>query len=168
MALKKKPHLELFFACPLSLISLCIQEGNLVLYLNAKDEHQVENHLLSQKIRPGGKWTPAHCRAQHKIAIIIPYRDREEHLLNFLYNMHALFARQEIDYGVYVIEPHPKLKFNRGVLFNIGFIESNKDGDWQCHAYHDVDLISEDDRTLYTCYSNPIHIAHRINKNSYE
>ncbi len=132
-------------------------------------EKLVKYNLLNQKIEIGGQWKPSYCQAHHKIAIIIPYRNRKKHLLNFLNTMHALFARQEIDYGIYVIEPHAKLKFNRGLLFNIGFIESNKDAHdkWQCHSYHDVDLISEDDRTLYACYRNPIHISHRINKNTY-
>lgn len=58
----------------------------------------------------------------------------------------------------------------RGVLFNIGFIESNIDANdkWQCHAYHDVDLISENDKLIYQCYNNPFHLSYRISKYDYK
>jgi hypothetical protein len=83
--------------------------------------------------------------------------------------MHPLFARQQIEYGIYVIELVQNLPFNRGLIFNVGFIESNKDSNdtWDCHSYHDVDLISEDDRTLYHCPNNPTHLASRISKFNY-
>ncbi len=57
-------------------------------------------------------------------------------------NYVAVYARQELSYGIYLIEPVANITFNRGMLMNIGFIESNKDSNekWQCHSYHDVDL----------------------------
>jgi hypothetical protein len=84
--------------------------------------------------------------------------------------MHPVFARQELSYGIYLIEPIANITFNRGILLNAGFIESNKDNDnkWKCHAFHDVDMISEDDRTLYYCPENPTHMSHRISKYNYE
>lgn len=84
--------------------------------------------------------------------------------------MHPIFARQELSYGIYLIEPVANITFNRGLLMNIGYIESNKDSNdtWQCHSYHDVDLLSEDDRTLYTCPNSPVHLSHRISKFNYK
>jgi hypothetical protein len=103
-------------------------------------EEQVEKSLAEQKIELGGKWKPKNCRARHHVAILIPFRDRHAHLTNFLLNMHPIFARQQISYGIYLIEPMQGIKFNRGLLLNIGFNESNNDGNgsWQCHAFHDV------------------------------
>ncbi len=96
--------------------------------------------LSKQGIRMGGKWEPSDCQPKHHVAILIPYRDREEHLNLFLLNMHPIFARQKLSYGIYLIEPVKGISFNRGILFNIGFNESNHDAHntWQCHSFHDV------------------------------
>jgi beta-1,4-galactosyltransferase 1 len=130
----------------------------------------VERLLEGQNITDGGQWSPQHCRSTRNIAIIIPYKNRKQHLTYFLLNTHPLLARQQANYKIYVVEPSENTQFNRGMLFNIGFIESNVDSNnqWSCHSYHDVDLLSQDDRTLYACYDKPIHIAHRINLNNYK
>ena len=134
------------------------------------DEDEIKRLLSEQNILIGGRWEPNYCKARHHVAILIPYRNREQHLEQFLLHMHPLFARQELSYKIYLIEPVENITFNRGLLLNIGFIESNKDSNdtWQCHAYHDVDLISEDDRTLYYCTESPIHMSYRINKHKYK
>jgi hypothetical protein len=133
------------------------------------NEH-VLKALSNQNITFGGKWSPNYCVSRNYVAIIIPYRNRKKHLKQFLLHMHPIFARQELSYGIYLIEPVANITFNRGLLMNIGFIESNKDGEnkWKCHSYHDVDLISEDDRTLYGCPESPIHLSHRISKFKYK
>ena len=133
-------------------------------------ESDIEQALSSLGIEFGGKWKPEDCIARHHIAIIVPYRDREMHLKNFLLNMHPLLVKQKVSYGIYLLEPIEKITFNRGILFNIGFIEANKESsnDWQCLALHDVDLLPEDDRMLYICPDNPSHFAYRMSKNNYE
>ena len=55
-------------------------------------------------IQYGGRFHPSSCLARHKVAIIIPYRDREEHLLTLLNFLHPLLQRQQLDYTVFVIE----------------------------------------------------------------
>ena len=55
-------------------------------------------------VLPGGRYFPKNCKAKQKIAIIIPYRDRELHLRVFLLNMHPFLMQQQLDYGIYVIE----------------------------------------------------------------
>jgi len=134
------------------------------------DENEVKRLLKSQSILSGGKWAPKHCIARNHVAILVPYRDRNEHLLHFLLNMHPLFAKQELSYGIYLIEPVKTTTFNRGLLFNIGFLEANKDfnNKWQCYALHDVDLISENDKTLYACPENPTHLSYLISSFNYK
>jgi hypothetical protein len=39
-----------------------------------------------------------------QIAIIIPYRDRHEHLITLLYYLHPILQRQQLDYKIYVTE----------------------------------------------------------------
>lgn len=55
-------------------------------------------------IEVGGNFKPKECVARHRVAIIIPYRNRTEHLSILLYNLHQLLPRQQIDYSIFVIE----------------------------------------------------------------
>ena len=62
------------------------------LYMNeeAMYNYTVENNLENTttavylnnlvQVRHGGHWAPTFCRARHRIAIIIPYRDRADNL----------------------------------------------------------------------------------------
>ena len=111
-------------------------------------------HLL-----PGGRFRPTHCTSRHRVAIIVPYRDREDHLKTFLYNIHAFLERQLVDYGVFVVEQFGNGAFNRAMLMNVGAAEALKQHDYQCFIFHDVDLLPEDDRNLYTCPVQPRHMS---------
>ena len=55
-------------------------------------------------VMTGGRSIPEDCRARHHVAIIIPFRDRDNHLRTFLYNIHPFLRRQQLDYGIYIIE----------------------------------------------------------------
>ena len=52
----------------------------------------------------GGHWKPKECHAHTKVAIIVPYRDRDAHLRVFLNHMHNFLMKQSIDYAIYIIE----------------------------------------------------------------
>ena len=41
------------------------------------------------------------------------FRDREEHLRTFLFHMHSYLPRQQLDYGIFVVEQHGSEPFNR-------------------------------------------------------
>ncbi|CAN7938022.1 unnamed protein product, partial [Ixodes hexagonus] len=118
-------------------------------------------------VMQGGRFKPKVCRVRHRVAILVPYRDRKEHLGVFLYNMHQMLPRQQIDYCIFVIEQDRKGKFNRGKLFNVGYLESLALYDYDCLVLQDVDLIPEDDRNLYTCPEQPRHMAVAINNMQY-
>ena len=49
--------------------------------------------------------------------------------------------------------------FNRGKLMNVGFTEVQKDNDYNCFVFSDVDIVPADDRNLYKCYNQPRHLA---------
>ena len=55
-------------------------------------------------VETGGKWSPSECEAWQKVAIIIPYRDRYEHLALLLRRLHPMLQRQKIFYRIFVIE----------------------------------------------------------------
>jgi hypothetical protein len=136
--------------------------------VNVENESFEKIEKMLPQIEIGGRFRPKECIARHKVAIIIPYRDREEHLKILLRNIHPMLERQQLDYGIYVVEQFGNNSFNRAKLMNIGFLESRKQYDYQCFIFHDVDLIPEDDRNLYTCPEQPRHMSVAIDKFGYK
>lgn len=110
-------------------------------------------------LKLGGHGSPEHCKVEKKVAIIIPFRARGEHLLLFLQHMHPFLKRQLLDYTIFVIEQHDTGPFNRAMLMNIGFKEALKIRNFDCFIFHDVDLLPEDDRNLYNCPTQPRHMS---------
>ncbi|KAK0420029.1 hypothetical protein QR680_014468 [Steinernema hermaphroditum] len=141
--------------------------GPVPVVLSAPHFPEIEN--MHQNLTMGGHGQPVHCRARHKVAIIVPYREREEHLRIFLRNIHGFLSKQQLDYTIFVVEQVPwERTFNRGKLMNIGFVEVLKMGYWPCFIFHDVDLLPENDHNLYVCANQPKHMAVAIDKYQYK
>lgn len=51
-----------------------------------------------------GQYKPKNCKSRQNVAILIPFRDRESHLRIFLNHMHPFLMRQQLQYGIYVVE----------------------------------------------------------------
>lgn len=117
---------------------------------------------------PGGWYRPVECNAKDRVAIIIPFRDREEHLPVLLKNLHPMLMRQQVNYGIFVVEETKADPFNRASLMNVGFLEANKMANWDCFIFHDVDLIPLDDRNLYRCPEQPRHMSVAIDVFDYK
>ncbi|KAI3351395.1 hypothetical protein L3Q82_020205 [Scortum barcoo] len=115
-------------------------------------------------VRHGGRFRPRDCKAQQKVAIIIPFRKRDEHLRYWLYYLHPILQRQQLDYGVYVINQDGDEIFNRAKLLNVGYVEALKEYDYECFVFSDVDLIPMDDRNTYKCFSQPRHLSVSMDK----
>ncbi|KAL3102938.1 hypothetical protein niasHT_025846 [Heterodera trifolii] len=122
---------------------------------------------LYPRVRQGGHNWPDKCTARHRVAIIIPYRNREAHLRIFLHNLHFLLSKQQMDYAIFVVEQTNNQTFNRAKLMNVGFVEASRLYDWQCFVFHDVDLLPEDDRNLYSCPEHPRHMSVAVDKFDY-
>ena len=114
------------------------------------------------------------CSSDYNVALIIPYRDRNDSLKLFLNNMHAYLTRQKINYKLYLVEPNSNATFNRGILMNIGYVEAIRDEarlgfEWNCFLFHDVDLIPEDLRIIYMCDQNlPMHFSVSVSSLNYK
>lgn len=54
-------------------------------------------------VSKGGRYHPPDCDALHKTAVIIPHRNREQHLKFLLYYLHPFLQRQQLNYGIYII-----------------------------------------------------------------
>jgi beta-1,4-galactosyltransferase 1 len=88
--------------------------------------------------------------------ILIPYRNRKEHLDIFITNAIPLFDKYLKPFKVVIIEQEDGKLFNRGMLLNIGFKEY-KDKT-QFFFTHDVDTIPTENcvRDLYTKTNNDV------------
>ncbi|XP_033727700.1 beta-1,4-N-acetylgalactosaminyltransferase bre-4-like [Pecten maximus] len=106
----------------------------------------------------GGHWRPRGCKAQFRIAIIIPYQDRDRHLKLFISNVIPKLQRQMVDYTIFVVEQAPGNHFNRGMMRNIGFVEASRKQKFDCYIFNDVDTIIEDDRNMFICDAH--HVRH--------
>ncbi|CAJ0571380.1 unnamed protein product, partial [Mesorhabditis spiculigera] len=115
----------------------------------------------------GGHSTPTNCLSRHRVAVIVPFRDRLPHLRILLHNLIGLLQKQQIDFAVFTVEPIHNNTFNRAKLMNIGYKEALKLYPWNCFIFHDVDLIPEDDRNLYSCPQQPRHMSVAIDKFKY-
>ncbi|XP_041067238.1 beta-1,4-galactosyltransferase 4 [Carcharodon carcharias] len=114
-----------------------------------------------------GRYRPQDCHAVQRVAILIPYRNRERHLLYLLEHLHPFLQRQLLDYGIYIINQAGKGVFNRAKLLNVGFLEALKEHQWDCFIFHDVDLVPENDFNLYLCDHEPKHLVVGRNATGY-
>uniref|UniRef100_F6YLK0 Uncharacterized protein n=1 Tax=Ciona intestinalis TaxID=7719 RepID=F6YLK0_CIOIN len=110
---------------------------------------------------------PSDCKCRNKTAIIVPFRDREQHLSYFLYYLHRLLHRQQLCYVIFVVDQNDDKPFNRGRLSNVGFKYASNLSNFDCYIIHDVDMIAEDDRIMYTCNRQVVHYTFLLSKFNY-
>ena len=102
--------------------------------------------------------TPTRDLSDHKLCIIVPFRDRFEELLEFAPNIKTFLQKQAVHNGVWVINQGDKFRFNRAYLINVGFQESSPSCDYI--AMHDVDLLPLNPDLLYKYpEKGPLHIS---------
>jgi len=92
----------------------------------------------------------------HKLGVIVPYRNRYEHLQEFKKSIVKYLESKNMDFKIIIVEQDNAKLFNRGMLCNIGFIEAQKEN---CDyiVIHDIDMIPVD---VDYSYSNvPVHLA---------
>ncbi len=128
---------------------------------------------LHPELQPGGRWKPKHCRARSRVAIVVPYLDRDRNLRIFLQHMHPFLQKQQLEYGIFVTEPvwerpDRTLQFNRGLMRNIGFKEATKNAEYDCVVFQDLDLLPEIDNNSYACSDLPKHICIAIDYQMYK
>jgi hypothetical protein len=90
-----------------------------------------------------------------RLAVVIPVRDREHHLVQLLPRLRAKLEEQGIRYRILVVEQSAGNVFNKGVLFNVGFRTVADDCDYLC--LHDVDAVPIE--ANYVCPSAPLRLV---------
>lgn len=74
------------------------------------------------------------------LIVIIPVRDREQQLKEYLQHMIPIFKYQKIDYKIYIVEQVSGKLFNKAKISNVGFLESSKENkDIERYLFNDVD-----------------------------
>jgi len=78
-----------------------------------------------------------------RLAIVVPYRDREQHLTRLLPHLVTFFERDRfaraIPYEIHIAEQAPGKPFNRGAMKNAGFSLAHRNADYV--VFHDVDYL---------------------------
>jgi hypothetical protein len=103
----------------------------------------------------------------HKLGVCVPYRNREEHMNQFVPHLSNFLDKKGIDHTIYIVHQVDEFLFNRGLMKNIGAKHAFDDG---CDyiVWHDIDMIPEDDSCDYSYpEDNPKHIAVRISQSEY-
>ena len=78
-----------------------ITVGPISVNINATEWMDIEKKF-QQVIK--GSYRPENCKTRHKVAILVPYRDRDTHLRIFINHMHSFLIRQQLEYGIYIVE----------------------------------------------------------------
>ena len=100
-----------------------------------------------------------------RLAIIIPYRNRERNLNSLIKHLKWFLPKQEINnFHIFVAIQDDELPFNKGLLFNTVFKQINESFDY--FIFHDVDLIPLESDYKYVNY--PTHLSSEVEQFDYK
>jgi len=95
-----------------------------------------------------------------KLAIIVPYRDRQDHLDVFVPHMHEFLKDKGIDYTIFIAEQSDDRPFNYGKLCNVVTKEVGEE--YTYFAFHDIDMLPISDDCDYSYPDSPTHLATNV------
>ena len=143
----------LLFLCPLVFCTLflicflCVYRLLLKHHQNTNSLHESSenSHFVDYEV--------------HKLAVIVPYRDRWEQLQAFVPYISLYLRSHGINFIIYVVQQLDRYRFNRGALLNVGYLYARERCDYL--ALHDVDLLPNNPKISYSYPSSvgPIHVA---------
>ncbi|MDO6431641.1 galactosyltransferase-related protein [Flavitalea sp. BT771] len=97
----------------------------------------------------------------YKLAFIVPYRNREQHLRQFVPHYRRLFP----DADIYIVHQLGEGPFNRGKLLNIGFLYAENKAD--AFDLSDIDMLAVDGHVDYSFPSCVTHMASAASQYNY-
>jgi len=103
-----------------------------------------------------------------KLGVCVPYRNREEHMNEFIPHVSTFLDSKGIEHTIYLAHQSDDNLFNRGLMKNIAAKHAFDDG---CDyiVWHDIDMVPEDESCDYSFpKDNPQHIAVRISQSDYQ
>jgi len=92
-----------------------------------------------------------------KLAVVVPYRNREEHLKQFIPYMENILKEEGVPFNIFIIEQADNKPFNRAKLLNVGFSEAIS---YDYFAFHDVDMLPVD--SDYSFPDGPTHLSSEV------
>ncbi|EFA09998.1 Beta-1,4-galactosyltransferase 7-like Protein [Tribolium castaneum] len=95
--------------------------------------------------------------SNHKLAVLVPYRNRFEELTEFVPYIHSFLNEQKINHDVFILNQVDNYRFNRASLINVGYLETKSNYDYI--AMHDVDLLPLNKNLTYAYPQLPFHLA---------
>jgi len=101
---------------------------------------------------------PLTFAADRRLTLVIPYRDRAEHLTQLLPELTRTLQEQSVRYRILVVEQEAGSLFNRGKLINVGMRHAAEHSDYFC--IHDVDAVPI--VANYRCPSQPLRLVNAI------
>ena len=101
-----------------------------------------------------------------KLAIIVPFRDRQDHLDIFVPHMHEFLKDKGIDYTIFIAEQTDDRPFNYGKLCNVVTKEIGEE--YTYFAFHDIDMLPINDDCDYSYPDDPIHLATKVQAHNNE
>ena len=101
-------------------------------------------------------------KTNHKLGVIVPYRNRYRHLIQFKEAITTYLDTKGIDYEIIIVEQDDASAFNRGKLLNVGVLKAIRLG---CDyvVLHDVDMLPMS--VDYSYATEPTHLITRYYKN---
>ena len=96
--------------------------------------------------------------SNYKLAVLVPFRDRFDELLQFAPYMYNFLNKQGLNFDFFVLNQIDRYRFNRASLINIGYLYTKSMYDYI--AMHDVDLLPLNDDLSYAYPKDqPFHVA---------
>lgn len=80
---------------------LCVEGA---LKLSFEPSLKLQDVEMENKGMSKGVYKPPDCIARESVAILIPHRGRERHLLYLMHHLHPFLQRQQLHYAIYVIQ----------------------------------------------------------------
>jgi len=85
-----------------------VSSGTLLAPHLPQDEHQQQKHgtrkAETDQLMPGGRSVPLWCIPRHRIAVVVPFRARDQHLTYFINHLHPFLRSQLLDFVIVVVE----------------------------------------------------------------
>jgi|GEM_PF-480298 len=104
--------------------------------------------------------TRTQVQGSRKLAVLVPYRHRADHLEKFAPFLHKFLTRQKVPFRIFVIEQADNdSPFNRGKLLNVGYLLTRDDFQYSC--MHDVDMLPTE-KINYRYAENPVHLVRNV------
>lgn len=167
-----------------------IHPHNVIHVTQDMDKFWSEVIMENNDVQLGGWYRPLECEPTQHVAIIIPYRNRNKHLAVLLRYLHPVLKRQLLFYQIFVVEQvivqyfciwqssdtfcltllqFGYEAFNKARLMNIAFdkIKTEYNNTFDCFIFHDVDLLLENDKNIYACGQNPVHLSPSVDSLHY-